>query len=332
MKFSSALKTVAATVVTSLLVVTANPAEADPVSSPYTETIEYIAEQSAAYVDAHHLLPTEEALRAKAVASDATIAGVSDNGNTLTLGKGRFVQRGENLAIVGESGTTLVTAPLQGLFGDKVMRLNVIVKDGGRSATFLPAESSFRPVPVSIMEARDGLIGDNTRLREFYNAWGKYLNRAEVQNFPAVIAGGVLGGVVGGASGWAIGFLAGALVASGMLLFTLVPVIGSLSRPLVWLTIVPVFLAVSALVGIPASAVGTAIGPFAGTMVIGLFYADATTRELALQALAAGLALIFLWWLPPSAGDGIAGAGSGVGRTSEDSGENDVIDTGKATN
>ena len=221
MKFSSALKAVAGAVAASLIMVTANPVQADPVSTPYTESIEAIAEQSGPYVDAHHLLPTDAARTKQAARADATIAGVTDSGNTLVLGKGHFVKRGDTLAIVGESGNTVVTAPLQAIFGDQVMDLNVILKEGGRSATFLPAADSFRPAPITVMHAREGWIGYDTRLREFYDAWGKYLNRAEVENFPGVIAGGVFGGLAGTAAGWAIGFLAGALVANGMLLFTL---------------------------------------------------------------------------------------------------------------
>ncbi|WP_148562341.1 hypothetical protein [Lawsonella clevelandensis] len=316
MKFSSAMKAVAGAVAVSLIMVTANPVQADPVSSPYTESIKAIAEQSGPYVDAHHLLPTDAARTAQAARADATIAGVTDSGNTLVLGKGHFVKRGDKLAIVGESGNTVVTAPLQALFGDRVMDLNVLLKDGGRSATFLPAETSFRPAPITVMHAREGWIGNDTRLREFYDAWGKYLNRAEVENFPAVIAGGVFGGIAGAATGWAIGFLAGALVVTGMLLFTLVPVVGWVASPFVWLAIIPVFLAVFFAVGTSASAAGTPIGSLLGTMVVGLFSPNASTRELALKAIRAGLALIFLWWLPPSVGDKVStAAGSGVGST-----------------
>lgn len=333
MKFSSALKAVAGAVAASLIMVTANPVQADPVSTPYTESIEAIAEQSGPYVDAHHLLPTDAARTKQAARANATIAGVTDSGNTLVLGKGHFVKRGDTLAIVGESGNTVVTAPLQAIFGDQVMDLNVILKEGGRSATFLPAADSFRPAPITVMHAREGWIGYDTRLREFYDAWGKYLNRAEVENFPGVIAGGVFGGLAGTAAGWAIGFLAGALVANGMLLFTLVPVVGTLAAPLVWLAVIPVFLAVFFAVGSSAAAAGTPIGSHLGTMVVGLFSPNATTRELALKAIGAGLALIFLWWLPPSAGHKVsAAAGSGVGSTGSSSDDKDgTIDTEKGT-
>ena len=59
-------------------------------------------------------------------------------------------------------------------------------------------------------------------------------------------------------------------------------------------------------------------------MVVGLFSPNATTRELALKAIGAGLALIFLWWLPPSAGHKVsAAAGSGVGSTGSSSDDKD---------
>lgn len=302
------MKAVAGAVAASLIMVTANPVQADPVSAPYTESIEAIAEQSAPYVDAHNLLPDKAARTAQAARADATIAGVTDSGNTLHLGKGHFVKRGTSLAIVGESGDTIVTAPLQALFGDQVMDLNVILKDGGRSATFIPAADSFRPAPMRIKNTQEGWIGDDTRLREFYDAWGKYLNRAEAENFQAVVVSGVAGGFAGSATGWAIGFLAGALVASGMLLFTLVPVVGWLSTPFVWLSVVPVFLSIFFAVGTPASAAGAPIGSILGTMLIGLLSPNASTRELALKAIGAGLAVIFLWWLPPSAFDKAASA------------------------
>ena len=49
MKFSSGIKAVAGAVAASLLLVTAHPAQADPVTTPYTRDINTIAEQTTAY-------------------------------------------------------------------------------------------------------------------------------------------------------------------------------------------------------------------------------------------------------------------------------------------
>lgn len=48
MKFSSGIKAVAGAVAASLLLVTAHPAQADPVTTPYTRDINTIAEQTRA--------------------------------------------------------------------------------------------------------------------------------------------------------------------------------------------------------------------------------------------------------------------------------------------
>ena len=66
MKFSSGIKAVAGAVAASLLLVTAHPAQADPVTTPYTRDINTIAEQTTAYVENNHLIPDKDALQRKA--------------------------------------------------------------------------------------------------------------------------------------------------------------------------------------------------------------------------------------------------------------------------
>ena len=302
MKFSSGIKAVAGAVAASLLLVTAHPAQADPVTTPYTRDINTIAEQTTAYVENNHLIPDKDALQRKAATAEATIADIRDGGNTLVLGKGHFLRHGDKLAIICESGATVTNTPLQALLGNTVVDLNVIVKEGGRAATFFPVSKPVHSTNAYALQKDDkgGMIGYGTRQRDFYNAWGKYLNRIEVENYSAVIVSSAYGGYIGTKCGWAIGFLSAALVATNMNLFAkLVP--SPIAKTLIYLSVIPVAIAVYHAVGIPASALGKVAGSHLSTIAIGFLSSNPETRDLALQALSAALGLVFLWWLPPSA-------------------------------
>lgn len=179
--------------------------------------------------------------------------------------------------------------------------LNVIVKEGGRAATFFPVSKPVHSTNAYALQKDDkgGMIGYGTRQRDFYNAWGKYLNRIEVENYSAVIVSSAYGGYIGTKCGWAIGFLSAALVATNMNLFAkLVP--SPIAKTLIYLSVIPVAIAVYHAVGIPASALGKVAGSHLSTIAIGFLSSNPETRDLALQALSAALGLVFLWWLPTS--------------------------------
>lgn len=306
MKFSSLLKTVAGAVAASLMIVTAQPVEANPVPTPLTEALEIVEKQAATILSDNGVAPLDKTtVEERLAAADAYFADIKDNGNTLVLGKGHFQKRGNNLIILGESGKTLAEFPLIAVLGERMVDVAVTLKDDGQAATFSALPQTERALSLEVQQARAGIMGPNTRLRDFYRAWGKYLNRMEVENFQAVVASGVMGGLAGIGAGIAVGVLTGAIIFFGFGLLNLIPLVPLISLGLA--------VGIGAMVGLISSLLFIAPGAVLGTILLGFTSEDPKTREAAGEALAAGLALVYLWWLPPSATGG--GPGSGVGKT-----------------
>lgn len=307
MKFSSVIKAVAGALAASLLVVTAQPVEANPVPAPFNEALATVQEHtSEMFSESASDAMTSEAIESRLAAADAYFSDLKDDGNTLVLGKGHFRKVGDKLAIVGASGNTLAELPLTAVFGDRMIDVSAILKDGGKTVTFYPHFETERPSTVDVQELREGIMGKDTRLRAFYKDWGRYLNRMEVENFNLVVAGGIFGVYGGIATGLALGVLTAAVISLGLGLLNLIP----------FVPLIPLGIGVA--VGLTAAALLATPGAILGTIMVGFTSSDPKTRELAVKAAASFALLVTLWWLPPSATPGLEpGVGSGVGSTGQ---------------
>ncbi|HHY07990.1 MAG TPA: hypothetical protein GX530_05615 [Corynebacteriales bacterium] len=305
MKFSSLIKAVAGVVTASLLMVTAQPVEANPVPTPLNEALAVVQEHTAEmFTDTEASAMSEEAVEARLAAADAYFSDLKDDGNTLVLGKGQFQKNGDKLAIVGESGTTLAELPLTAVFGDRMVDVTAVVKEGGKAVTFYALSDTERASTFDVQEVREGIMGKDTRLRAFYMDWGRYLNRMEIENFGLVFWGGLFGLYGGIGAGLALGVLTAGVLFLGLGLLNLIP----------FVPLIPIGVGVA--VGLTAAAVLAGPGAVLGTIMVGFTSSDPKTRELAAKAVASFAAFLFLWWLPPSATPGLeAVAGSGVGST-----------------
>lgn len=305
MKFSSVIKAVAGVAAASLLMVTAQPVEANPVPAPLNEALAVVQEHTSEVLpESTSASMTGEAAKARLAAADAYFSDLRDDGNTLVLGKGHFRKDGDKLAIVGASGQSLARLPLTATLGDRMVDVSVILKDGGKTATFYPQSNTVRRSTIDVQQVQFSIMGPDTRLREFFKDWGRYLNRMEVENFNLVVSGGIFGGYTAITTGLALGVLTTTVLTLGLGFLNVIP----------FVPLIP--LGVGLAVGLTAAAVLVTPGAVLGTIMVGFNSPDPKTRELAAKSIKSFALLITLWWLPPSATPGLQGGpGSGVGST-----------------